>query len=235
MASLQRSLGVLQKTHFLVPSRKISWTKRLQEILNAEYSIDELKIVFKKRILYAKREDQKFRPDRHKILGPELAVSHFLLARGGTVKFENDDKWYHKEKNKIFLPRHRVKGLFVEAICADNTELMYEGLDNFVGLKSVRYLSLKNCAYIDDYCLDRLHIMADTLQFLDLSGCTNITERGLATLHKMGKLEALILRDIKTTPAIELVTLMLQDVLPECHVLLPTLMKEKSTEVIAAT
>lgn len=198
--------------------------------MQADYSMDELKSVVQKRIFFAKCDDQKFVPDRHRILGPELAVSHFLLARGGAVKFENDDKWHRKENEKIFLPRNRVEGLYVEAICADNTDLMYEGLVNFVDLEKVRYLSLKNCQYIDDFCLDRLHIMAGTLEFLDLSGCLNITERGLATLHKLEKLEALVLQDLKLTREMELVTVMLQEVLPKCHVLFtPEMMTDENS------
>lgn len=54
-----------------------------------------------------------------------------------------------------------------------------------VNLSKLRYLSLKNCESINDWCLDRFHMFSDNLEFLDLSGCSNISERGIASLHKL--------------------------------------------------
>lgn len=65
-------------------------------------------------------------------LGPDLAAAHFIVHRKGAVKFIGDDVWHKIKKKGRFissyeLPAQKVPGLFLEAIDASNTELMFEG------------------------------------------------------------------------------------------------------------
>ena len=46
-------------------------------------------------------------------------------------------------------------------------------------------LILKNCENIDDFCLSRLYLFSDTLEFLDISGCSLVTDNGLGALYKL--------------------------------------------------
>lgn len=54
-----------------------------------------------------------------------------------------------------------------------------------VGLRHLKSLSLRYCKDVDDWCLPKLFPLANTLQYLDLSGCHKITERGLACLYHL--------------------------------------------------
>jgi len=54
-----------------------------------------------------------------------------------------------------------------------------------VSLSSLKYLSVAGCRHIDDWCLDRFVQFRDSLIVLDVSRCPLVTERGLATLHKL--------------------------------------------------
>lgn len=70
----------------------------------------------------------RFIPERLLFLGPDLAAAHFLVHRGAAVKFVGDDVWIKKdESGQYTLPGRSIPGLFVEAIDASDTELMFEG------------------------------------------------------------------------------------------------------------
>uniref|UniRef100_A0A1I7WUS9 Polypeptide N-acetylgalactosaminyltransferase n=1 Tax=Heterorhabditis bacteriophora TaxID=37862 RepID=A0A1I7WUS9_HETBA len=72
--------------------------------------------------------DQRMIPERLLFLGPDLAAAHFLVHRGAAVKFIEDKNWYKRYKNDPYnLPGRKIPGLFLEAIDASGTELMFEG------------------------------------------------------------------------------------------------------------
>lgn len=54
-----------------------------------------------------------------------------------------------------------------------------------VALKELQSLWLQRCPHVDDWCLSRLHPLANSLQELSLAGCPRISERGLACLHHL--------------------------------------------------
>ncbi|KAL5008275.1 hypothetical protein ScPMuIL_013856 [Solemya velum] len=179
-----------------------------------------LKRFWNKKRQLEKQDDQKFRPERLKFLGPDLAAAHFIVARHGAVKFLGREKWFRRDKSgAYYIPNRRVDGLQVEAIDASGTELMYVGLDNLVDLECLRYLSVSNCQLIDDWCLSRLHMFSETLEFLDVSGCPQVTERGLACLHHLRKLKGLNIANLPKIANKELVTLYLEEMLPDCTVI----------------
>ena len=53
------------------------------------------------------------------------------------------------------------------------------------GLEHLKYINLSNGKFVDDWFLARLHIYRDTLEFIDISGCANVTERGILSLHHL--------------------------------------------------
>ena len=130
-------------------------------------------------------------------LGPDLSAAHFIVHRWGTVKFVGDEKWYKREGvlGKYQLPGKKVEGLYLEAIDASRTELMFEGrqiqiliadqqlfltgFDNLYDLEFLRMLSLRECRWIDDWVLSRIGGMfAESLEMLDLSHCKRISAKG---------------------------------------------------------
>lgn len=54
-----------------------------------------------------------------------------------------------------------------------------------MALKELQSLWLQRCPHVDDWCLSRLHPLANSLQELSLAGCPRISERGLACLHHL--------------------------------------------------
>nr|XP_037274134.1 distal membrane-arm assembly complex protein 2-like isoform X2 [Rhipicephalus microplus] len=129
---------------------------------------------------------QKFFPERHGILGPDLAAASFLIFRGALIKFHDKDEWYKKtEDDETGLPLRQEPGWVVEAIDASNAELYYEGLDNLTCLDGLKALRLAGNPNVDDWFMDRLSQFRDTLEHLDVSGCPQITEHGLAALYRL--------------------------------------------------
>ncbi|KAK3611329.1 hypothetical protein CHS0354_029981 [Potamilus streckersoni] len=167
-----------------------------------------------------KVKDQEFRPQRLETLGPDLATATFIVARNGAVKFVGQDRWIRIDKDgKYALPNRKVEGLYLEAVDASGTEILYTGLSNFVDLHHLRYLNFSNCKFFDDWCLSYLHIFETTLEFLDVSGCPEVTERGLATIHKLSNLKCLRMANLPKVQNPEFVALLLEDIMPQCTIL----------------
>lgn len=70
--------------------------------------------------------DQRFIAERFLFLGADLAAAHFLVRREASVKFVGDDTWYTRRGDKE-LPKRKMEGMYIEAIDASGTELMFEG------------------------------------------------------------------------------------------------------------
>ena len=61
-----------------------------------------------------------------------MATAHFVIARGGSVKLINSDRWHVRtETGNIPLPNIFVEGLFVEALDCSDCKFIYESFDNF--------------------------------------------------------------------------------------------------------
>jgi hypothetical protein len=172
-----------------------------------------LKKWWKKRNTQHERFMQQFIPERHEILGNDLAAAHFLVHRGGSVRFFGEEKWIKSDKyGEYDLPGKFVPSMVLEAIKCDNMELYYEGLENVRRLKYLKYLSFKNVEPFDDWCLDRVSGSEfEALETLDLSG-TNITEKGLQALYRIPSLKTLIVDDPHRNKAWELVLAMLEEI-----------------------
>jgi len=168
------------------------------------------------------KSSQAFIPERHEILGADLATAHFLVHRGGRVKFRGDDRWT-EQKEKDSLPNKYDPRYVLEAVDVNGFDLYYEGLSNLCGLTKLKWLSLKDCKNIDDWGLDKISSEFPELEHLDISGCEKITERGLESLYRMSNLKKLIATNYNKSIAFELSCFMLEDCIPglTCEILLP--------------
>ncbi|VDP12932.1 unnamed protein product, partial [Soboliphyme baturini] len=127
--------------------------------------------------------DQRFIPERQLFLGADLAAAHFIVHRGGSVKFLGDETWHRRnDRGEYILPGKRVSNLFVEAIDASNTFLMFEGFSNLHGLRKLRYLRIADCPFISDWCMSKMSQFSNSLEYLDLSGCSKLTASGISGL-----------------------------------------------------
>ena len=149
---------------------------------------------------------QRFMRDRVITLGPDLAAAYFLLARGCKVRFKHQKDWMGDVETPGFsqirqleqlLPTSYEAGWHLEAIEACDSKLIYEGFSNLKNLTSLKYLDLSYCPNIDAWCMDRITgEYADTLEYLDLSGCKSLQWNGLECLWRLSKLKTLVLRDL---------------------------------------
>ncbi|KAK6182838.1 hypothetical protein SNE40_010429 [Patella caerulea] len=189
--------------------------RRLQQDYDISYT--GLNRFLQKRLKEEFEKSESFIPERHQFLGPDLATAHFVVAREGSVKFVGNDRWFKEDENKNnFLPNRPVMDMYLEAINCSNTMISYRGLDNFIDLEYLKYLNFSNCHHVDDWFMSRLHQFSETLEFLDISGCKNVTDRGLECLHILKKLQGLKLSDMDHVENLDLIVLLLQERFPDC-------------------
>lgn len=157
---------------------------------------------------------QGYIPERHEILGSDLAAAHFVVHRGGRVRFLGHKEWVKQDANEEYdLPKFYDEKYKIEAIDFEGMDLFYEGLQNVRRLSLMKYLSFKDVPRFDDWCLDRVSGSEfEALESLNLSG-TKITYRGLGALYRVPSLRTLIL-DNPNSKEFELSLFMLQDVIP---------------------
>jgi len=165
---------------------------------------------------------QRFIPERHNILGYDLATAHFVVYRGGRVKFAGTDKWISKPEDVVIcedLPKKYVEGMFLEAIDASETNILYEGLVNFVNLSQLTWLSFSKCPHVDDWYVDRLsNLFKSTLQYLDLSDCPRVTERSLSCMYRFDCLKTLKLDNVINSKEFEFACVALEDAMPNLRI-----------------
>lgn len=184
-----------------------------------DFSPSSVKRWFKLNLEKKERYLQQFIPERHAILGNDLAAAHFLVFRGAKVRFVDEPNWAQKDKDDNYsLPDKYVHGLFIEDIDCEGTIIYYEGLENLRRLKSLKTASFKNLKTFDDWCLDRVSGSEfEALETLDISG-TNVTYRGLQSLYRVPSLKKLILTDPYRDTETKLVLAMLQDIIPALEI-----------------
>lgn len=170
---------------------------------------------------------QQFIPDRHRILGNDLAAAHFLCYRSGRVRFCGEDNWIKQnDYDEVPLPDRYVEGMFLEAIDCEGVEIYYEGLENLRRMKHLRFLSFKNVKGFDDWCMDRISgAEFESLEELNLSG-TEVTQRGLQALYRIPSLKKLILDDPYRDSEWALTIAMLQEIMPELEIVETKLLDE---------
>uniref|UniRef100_A0A1B6DA94 Uncharacterized protein n=1 Tax=Clastoptera arizonana TaxID=38151 RepID=A0A1B6DA94_9HEMI len=159
--------------------------------------------------------EQRYLDERHRTLGNDLAAAHFLIYRGGAVKFVGHTKWIKDtSKNKDYddeLPRNFDPLFYVEALDLSKCEIVYEGLENIKDCIKLNWLSFNECPHFDDWCLDRISAMyKDNLEYLDISN-TKVTDRGLCALYKCRKLKFLKVHGISDSKLFQLACLLLED------------------------
>jgi len=157
---------------------------------------------------------QRFMEERHQMLGFDLAAAHFLIARGGRVRLKGSRDWLTLQEGVVPLPGYYTHGYRVEGLDASGTEIVYEGLENFIKLHHLRSLLLRDCPFVDDWCLDRVCGEFRSLQHLDLSGCRRVSARGIEALSHLKNLRTLTLERMEHIQLLPYIGLMLEDAIP---------------------
>ena len=74
---------------------------------------------------------------------------------------------------------------FIVLADMSGTRFIYEHVEHFASLEQLRFLRARDCEHVDDACVAKLAMLLPQLEYLDLSRCPRITERGLAALHSL--------------------------------------------------
>jgi len=173
---------------------------------------------------------QSFNEKRNAVLGGDLSAAHFILARKGKIRFKGHKDWISTYRRDIvtgkededdlpamsfdlctvptkYDPRFRL-----EAIDAANMTIIYEGLANLENLDYVKWLSFRGCPLIDDWCLDKVFRMfSHKLEYLDISGCANVTGRSIGAARRCSKLETLVVSDMEHVEDLAIICAQLED------------------------
>uniref|UniRef100_A0A4Y0BQK3 Uncharacterized protein n=1 Tax=Anopheles funestus TaxID=62324 RepID=A0A4Y0BQK3_ANOFN len=162
---------------------------------------------------------QKFLPERHATLGDDIATAHFIVHRGGSVRFRGSTNWIQKDEDDEYdLPRHHVPGMVLEEVRCDGMTLFYEGMENIQKLLRLKHLSFENVTLFNDWYLDRISgNTLPSLEKLNLRG-TAITHRGLNCLYRLPSLKLLLIDDPEKDILWKLTVAMLEEWNPNLRV-----------------
>lgn len=197
-----------------------SWFKT-ETTLPRSFSISNVKNwwEYNKKIMYAKKQEPNL--EKIQLLGSNIAAAYFVIQWNGKVKFKNSN-WLEATKDKpVRLPNFYKPNYIITSIDASNTLICYEGLKSINSLHYLKWLSFKNCKYIDDWCVDKISAQYPALEYLDISGCKNVSERALEALYRLRKLRTLIVTNHDKSAAFELTCFMLEECNPnlKCKIL----------------
>ncbi|XP_068244281.1 distal membrane-arm assembly complex protein 2 [Palaemon carinicauda] len=165
--------------------------------------------------------DQRYIEERVTAVGCELAAAHFIVHRGGKILKRGSSEWIERDEDMEYdLPRHFTPGFYVECIDASGFQLRYEGLETIGNLEYLKWLDVSNSEYIDDWCIDRIcGQYANTLEYLNLSNCTGISERGFSALARLKKLKTLDVSGLDSIDNVKFLCVLLEDVIPDINII----------------
>lgn len=135
-------------------------------------------------------------------------------------RFTKSKEWVKKNKyDEYDLPRTYDPEWVVDAIKCDGMELLYEGLENIRRLNHLRYFSVRDVKYFDDWCMDRLcSNQFDNIEILDVTG-TIITANALYAVPKLRSLKAIVLDLTDRSIEFQLACSLLEEAMPNLKIL----------------
>jgi len=159
----------------------------------------------------------------HNEVGPIVTSAHIFIDKMDcAIQYERQGRYEGKlewiEDLRV-MDIQDPRELKITAIDARFSNLGYEGLQNLRVCKELKYL---NCSYapkFDNHCMTRLHMVSETLEYLDLSG-SSVSIKGLGYLRLLENLKWLNLSDLPEEPEIEKYLPYIQEILPpDCVVI----------------
>lgn len=130
--------------------------------------------------------------ERRKHVGPDRTCAEWILRNGGKVKYVNAVE-YESDYNSLPTEEVRFK---IQEIDASGSSIMAMGFEHLKGCKNINKIILHDCSYLENDALKELVYVKETLLFLQVSQCGNITEPGLLHLTSLQKLRILIIFDL---------------------------------------
>jgi len=185
-------------------------------IMNYDWSIKSMYSWYKTKKIGFQKYNQRYVTERVKSLGSDIAASHFVVYRGGAIRFRGQDNFIRwtdkKEEYHINLPLSYDPNYFVEAIDASDLQFYYQGIENFKNLFKLKWLNLRNNTVLDNWCLDYIGHAIPNLEYLDISNCPQVTAAGIAGLQKLTQLKTLVINS--NNVEIQMACFALEDIIP---------------------
>lgn len=185
-------------------------------LMNYDWSVKSISNWFKSKRTEFHKYNQRYTTDRVKALGSDLATAHFVVYRGGAIRFRGQDEfiqWTNKnEEYDVNLPDTYNPNYFVEAIDMSDLMIYYQGIENFKNLYKLKWLNLSNNNVLDNWCLDYIGHKIPTLEYLNISNCPRITSGGIAGLQNLTQLKELVINS--TDVEIRMACFALEDIIP---------------------
>ncbi|KAJ8723343.1 hypothetical protein PYW08_003255 [Mythimna loreyi] len=153
--------------------------------------------------------------DRIKQFGPDRTCAEWVLRNGGRVVWDGGRKL---ADYNMLPPEKQAVPKLIE-IDGTDSSISHYGFPHLIGCTKLSKVILHNASYIDDRALKGLSYGRDTITYLQVSKCLNVTDAGLKELKTLHKLETLLLFQLESVVNLEGCKLILQQHLPKCKVL----------------
>nr|XP_018897852.1 PREDICTED: ATP synthase subunit s-like protein [Bemisia tabaci] len=210
---------------------KVPFAVRMRKLLKRKGSIFG---AFEDDIREAQLKEQSADPERIKLSGADLTAAQFVLFRRGGVKFLNIDKWiYSDDKLAKDLPVIYDTEYVLTGIDLSNQDVRYTSLTHLNNLSGLTHLSIANVPQANDWWMDYISGTVTALQHLDISGCSNITYRGISILYRLTKLESLNVSNLRYSIFLEMTLLELEGLFPNLRIYgYDSLKREEPSEIV---
>jgi len=199
-------------------------------LLNYDWSMKSIYNWFKSKRVEFHKYNQRYMTDRVKALGSDIAAAHFVVYRGGAIRFRGQDQFIQwtnkKEEYYVNLPETYDPNYFVEAIDVSNIMLYYQGIENFKNLYKLKWLNLRNNNVLDNWCLDFIGHKIPNLEYLNICNCSQITSGGIAGLQNLTQLKVLVINS--TNVEVRMACFALEDIIPGLFVSIEDINDTKS-------
>ncbi|KAH8259135.1 hypothetical protein KR038_005146, partial [Drosophila bunnanda] len=148
-------------------------------------------------------------------VGPNRLCAEWVIKNGGGVRFVGSPNRLWKEYNS--LPGENT-AFEIKVLDASNASIMKIGLEHLKGCKCIDTVIFHNCKHLENDGLEGLHHISSSLVRLQVSGCYNITDSGLAVIAQLKNLRQLVIFDMMFVNNMEAVAANLKEHLPSCDI-----------------
>ncbi|XP_072932679.1 ATP synthase subunit s, mitochondrial [Epargyreus clarus] len=153
-------------------------------------------------------------PDRIKLVGPDRACAEWVLRNGGKVVWANGITL----ADYNLLPSEKDSVPKVLEIDGTKSSISHYGFPHLSGCTMLQKITLHENKYIDDRAMKGLAYGRETLSFVQVSKCANVTDSGVKELKSLSKLQTLILFGLESVGNFEECKQYLKSQLPNCKI-----------------
>ncbi|XP_016985313.1 ATP synthase subunit s, mitochondrial [Drosophila rhopaloa] len=148
-------------------------------------------------------------------VGPNRLCAEWIIKNGGGVRFVDSPTRLWKDYNS--LPAENTQ-FCLKVVDASNSSIMKIGLEHLKDCKSIDTVIFHNCKHLENDGLEGLHHISNSLERLQVSGCYNITDSGLAVIGELKNLRQLVIFDMIFVKNMAAVAAKLKSQLPSCDI-----------------